>query len=63
MSIRKVTGPVTVTQAGMTITMPAGTIIHVPVGSALETAIGTSNLTTAFTVDQGQGGPGTSNRG
>jgi hypothetical protein len=63
MTVRKTSTPVTVTTAGMTVTLPAGTVIRVDAGSQLETAIGTSNLTTMMACDQGQGGPGTSNRG
>lgn len=63
MSVRKVTSATTVTKDGMTVLVPAGTVLHVAPGSALETAIGTGNLTTATMCDQGQGGPGTSNRG
>jgi hypothetical protein len=65
MTARVVTKATTVTTDGVTTTLQPGTTVNVTPGSPLETAIGTSNLVAQNPnqTNQGQGGPGTSNRG
>jgi hypothetical protein len=53
-----------ITRDGVTTTIPVGTVLEVPAGSTLATAL--SGSTVALNPNQtveGQGGPGTSNRG